>query len=69
MMPQFPSCPTNGCRGTLESGLPNSDYTIWIGMFAPAKTPEAIITKLNAALNAAAQAPETKAKLENIGVQ
>lgn len=60
----LPDVPT-----TLESGFPNSDYTIWIALFAPAKTPAPIIAKLNAALNAAAQAPETKAKLDNIGVQ
>jgi tripartite-type tricarboxylate transporter receptor subunit TctC len=30
-----------------ESGLPNFDSSVWYGIFAPAGTPSAIITKLN----------------------
>lgn len=59
----LPDVPT-----TLEAGFPNSDYTFWIGMLAPAKTPEAIITKLNAALIQAVQNPEVKARLDKLGV-
>ena len=59
----LPDVPT-----TLESGFPNSDYTFWIGVFAPAKTPDAIVAKLNAALIQAVQAPDVKAKLETLGV-
>jgi tripartite-type tricarboxylate transporter receptor subunit TctC len=35
----LPNVPT-----TLESGYPNSAYRFWIGVFAPAKTPPAIVT-------------------------
>ena len=61
--PALPDVPT-----TLEAGFVNSDYTFWIGMLAPAKTPEAIVAKLNAALIQAVQNPEVKAKLEKLGV-
>jgi len=30
-----------------ESGLPNFDSSVWYGIFAPAGTPSAVITKLN----------------------
>ena len=33
-------------RTTLEAGYPDSDYMFWIGMFAPAKTPRAVIERL-----------------------
>jgi tripartite-type tricarboxylate transporter receptor subunit TctC len=62
--PALPDVPT-----TLEAGFANSDYTFWIGMLAPAKTPEAIVAKLNAALIQAVQNPEVKAKLDKLGVQ
>lgn len=38
----LPNVPT-----TIEAGFPNSDYTFWNGMFAPAKTPRAIIERLH----------------------
>jgi tripartite-type tricarboxylate transporter receptor subunit TctC len=60
----IPDVPT-----TLEAGFPNSDYTFWIGMFAPAKTPKKIVDKVNAALVKAVQTPSVKAKLEALGVQ
>jgi tripartite-type tricarboxylate transporter receptor subunit TctC len=62
--PSLPNVPT-----TLESGFPNSDYTFWIGVFAPTKTPDAIVAKMNAALLQAVQAPDVKAKLDTLGVQ
>jgi tripartite-type tricarboxylate transporter receptor subunit TctC len=38
----LPDVPT-----TLESGYPDSDYTFWTGMFAPAKTSGEIVEKLH----------------------
>lgn len=38
-----------------ESGLPGVEVEIWSGLFAPKGTPEAIIQKINAALNRALQ--------------
>lgn len=60
----LPDVPT-----TLEAGFANSDYTFWIGMFAPAKTPPEIVAKLNAAMAKAVEAPEVKSKLTTLGVE
>ncbi|WP_137044516.1 tripartite tricarboxylate transporter substrate binding protein [Pseudolabrys sp. FHR47] len=62
--PQLPDVPT-----TLEAGFPNSDYTFWIGTFAPAKTDKAIADKFGAAIAKALSSPEVRAKLEAIGAQ
>jgi tripartite-type tricarboxylate transporter receptor subunit TctC len=38
----LPDVPT-----TIEAGYPNSDYTFWNGMLAPAKTPRDIVNRLH----------------------
>jgi tripartite-type tricarboxylate transporter receptor subunit TctC len=40
----------------------------WSGVLAPARTPPAIVAKLNAALNGAVRDPDTRAKLADNGV-
>ncbi len=62
--PTIPNVPT-----TQEAGYANSSYRFWIGVFAPAKTPPAIVNKLNAEIEKAMQAPAVRAKLEKLGVQ
>ena len=62
--PTLPDVPT-----TLEAGYPNSAYRFWIGVFAPAKTPPAIVNKLNAEIQKALQVPAVRAKLAKLGVQ
>lgn len=59
----LPDVPT-----TLEAGFPNSDYSFWIGVFAPAKTPHDIVAKLNADIVKAMQTPQVKDKLTALGV-
>jgi len=61
--PLLPDVPT-----TLEAGYKDSDYTFWIGVFAPAGTPAAIVSRLNAAIGKAVAAPAVKAKLDSLGV-
>ena len=51
-----------------ESGIPEFDWTVWIGVFAPAGTPAAIVTRLNRELVAIAQTPEAREKFSHIGV-
>jgi tripartite-type tricarboxylate transporter receptor subunit TctC len=46
-----------------ELGYPQIEADNWYGMVAPAKTPPAIIAKLNAAALAAMKAPEVQEKL------
>ena len=60
----LPNVPT-----TLEAGYPNSNYSFWIGVFAPVKTPRPIIDKLNTEISKALQVPAVQEKLEKIGVQ
>lgn len=50
-----------------EQGYPNFDAYSWTSLFAPAGTPEAAITRLNAALNAAMQSPAFKARVDQVG--
>ncbi len=40
---QFPDLPT-----IAEAGVPGYEFTAWIGAFAPARTPTAVVNKLNA---------------------
>lgn len=47
-----------------ESGVPGYDYASWIGFLAPAKTPKAIIMKLNAEAVKAIRTPELKSILD-----
>ena len=35
-----------------EMGFPNVEIGSWVGVFAPAKTPDAVVAKLNADINA-----------------
>ncbi|HWI15722.1 MAG TPA: tripartite tricarboxylate transporter substrate-binding protein, partial [Burkholderiales bacterium] len=50
-----------------ESGLPGVDVQIWYGMFAPPKTPRAIVDKLAVAAAAIAKAPDLQEKLVSQG--
>lgn len=48
-----------------ESGVPGYDMSPWIGVFAPAGTPKAIIDKLNGEINKALAMPDVIKNLEN----
>jgi tripartite-type tricarboxylate transporter receptor subunit TctC len=59
----YPDVPT-----IAESGLPGFDVDLWIGIYAPAGLPPAVLAKLNGEINKVLQHPELKAAFAKIGV-
>jgi len=51
-----------------EAGVPGFDVSSWIGLFVPAKSPAAIVSKLSADTAAAVSEPVAKRKLAEMGV-
>jgi tripartite-type tricarboxylate transporter receptor subunit TctC len=62
--PVAPNVPT-----IAESGYPGFDAVGWHGILAPAKTPPAIVAKLNGEIVQALKDPETKSLLESQAIQ
>jgi tripartite-type tricarboxylate transporter receptor subunit TctC len=52
-----------------EAGYKDSNYNFWNGLLAPAKTPRAIIDRLNAEATAVLTLPQVQKKLEVQGVE
>ena len=52
-----------------EAGVPGYDVTIWYGLVAPARTPRAIIDKLNAGFVKNLQSPDVRQNLTDLGVE
>jgi tripartite-type tricarboxylate transporter receptor subunit TctC len=50
-----------------EAGLPNALYNFWIGAFAPAKTPKAIVERLNREVAIALKRKDIADKIRNLG--
>lgn len=61
--PQFPDVPT-----LAESGLSNVKSDVWFGYLAPAKTPKAVVQKLNAEFTKALAEPDVKARLDELAL-
>jgi tripartite-type tricarboxylate transporter receptor subunit TctC len=59
----LPDVPTS-----IEAGYPKSDFNFWIGVFAPAGTPPAIIEKFNHEIGKALAVPSVREKLALQGV-
>ena len=51
-----------------EAGYADAEYPIWFGLFAPARTPTAIVERLNRETLSALQAPRLREKLSSLGV-
>lgn len=51
-----------------EAGYRDAEYPIWFGLFAPARTPRAIIDRLNRETLNALQRPALREKLSSLGV-
>jgi tripartite-type tricarboxylate transporter receptor subunit TctC len=52
-----------------ESGLSGFDVASWTGIFAPAKTPPAIVAKLQKELSAVLQSPFVKERYATLGIE
>jgi tripartite-type tricarboxylate transporter receptor subunit TctC len=52
---------------TEEQGFPDSGYTFWVGLFAPAGTPRKLIDRLNAEARRALEAPQVRERLKALG--
>jgi tripartite-type tricarboxylate transporter receptor subunit TctC len=61
--PAAPDLPT-----VAENGLPGYAFDVWYGLFAPAKTPPAVLNKINADANAALRDAETARRFAAGGV-
>ena len=59
-----PDVPTYG-----EMGFPNVYSGSWVGFFAPAKTPDAVVAKLNGEINAILRQDEAQQRLKTIGFE
>jgi tripartite-type tricarboxylate transporter receptor subunit TctC len=60
----FPDLPT-----IAEAGVPGFEISTWYGIWAPARTPPAIIARLQQAVAAAARNPETRARFDALGAE
>jgi len=62
--PLLPEVPTFA-----EAGLAGVEGTAWFGVYAPAKTPEATVRQLSAAINKALANAELRERLNKIGLE
>ena len=60
--PQLPEVPTIS-----ESGVPGFEAENWFGMFAPAKTPQRIIARLNEAVVKVVRSPDIQSQFAALG--
>jgi tripartite-type tricarboxylate transporter receptor subunit TctC len=61
LMPEVPTA--------TEQGVPNVEVNAWYGVFAPAGTPPAVITRLNTAFNDAIKLPDVREKFKGAGIE
>lgn len=62
--PTLPDLPT-----LEEAGFRDAEYPIWFGLFAPARTPAAVVDKLNHETLRALRSPALREKLSGLGVE
>lgn len=60
----LPDTPT-----VVESGLPNFVFEEWYAFFAPAKTPRAVIDRLNAEIRAILAEPDVAERVQSLGAE
>jgi tripartite-type tricarboxylate transporter receptor subunit TctC len=47
--------------------VPGAEYSTWIGIFVPSKTPDAVVSRLHAEIVKVMHSPEMKARLATLG--
>ncbi|MFM8757121.1 MAG: Bug family tripartite tricarboxylate transporter substrate binding protein [Limnohabitans sp.] len=52
----------------IEAGVADFDINSWVGLLAPAKTPRAIVDRLNSELNAVLNDPVVRERLVTLGI-
>ena len=52
-----------------EQGFPSIEATGWLGVFAPARTPQPVIDQLSGAISAALQAPAVRERMVALGLE
>jgi tripartite-type tricarboxylate transporter receptor subunit TctC len=62
-LPSLPTVPT-----VAESGVPGFESSSWIGILAPAKTPQPVIDKLQREIHAVVHMPDIKERLSTLGI-
>ena len=60
--PLLPNVPS-----VAEQGYAGFDYTLWVGLWGPAKIPQDIAAKINKDVNAALASPDLKERLAKLG--
>lgn len=60
----MPDLPTMG-----EQGVPKVEVNAWFGLFAPAGTPAAVVTRLNQEVNDALKLPDVRERLTTAGLE
>ena len=62
-LPSLPQVPTMA-----ESGIPGFEVNSWIGLLAPAGTPQGVIERLQRELQAVVQAADVRERLASLGI-
>lgn len=62
--PMMPEVPT-----TAEAGLPGFELEAWVGLFAPAGTPQDVIAKLSDSVRQVLEQPETRKRADTLGIE
>lgn len=63
-VPLLPNVPS-----IAEAGYPDAEFSFWLGLSAPAKTPREVVDKLHDATEKALQDPALQQRLANLGVE
>jgi tripartite-type tricarboxylate transporter receptor subunit TctC len=62
--PKLPDLPT-----VAESGLTDSDFPFWVGVFVASKTPRVVVQRLHSEIAKAIALPEVRKRIDNLGAE